>query len=241
MTGEDAAQDVADDWVTVAEAAARLGVTVPRLRRLLARPEWSKLTGTRTRTTATGTRTSVSVPVLLLPELAVALEAPLRQRDLSSMPVGGDEWIPPPSWGTPTVIHLPDEDETETGTGTGTRRGNVDSGPDASWRERALVAEARVELLAAERDRLATALEREQENTRAALAHLADSDARLASVLAATGRVQLSEAPDAPDAPGGDTSSTRSNPEFGDGAETETPSAQASWWARLFRRGGGTS
>ncbi len=63
------------EWLTIGEAAARLGVSVPRLRRLLALPDFAPLVETRTRQTRTGTRTAqgVSVPVL------VQLEAGLQQ------------------------------------------------------------------------------------------------------------------------------------------------------------------
>lgn len=63
------------EWLTVAEAAARLGVSVPRLRRLLARPDLAPLVENRTRQTRTGTRTAQGVPVPVLVSLRAALDA----------------------------------------------------------------------------------------------------------------------------------------------------------------------
>ena len=63
-----------DSWLTVAEAAKRLGVSIPRLRRLLARPEFASCARQVTHETKTGTRTAMAVPVPVLPALQTAIE-----------------------------------------------------------------------------------------------------------------------------------------------------------------------
>lgn len=63
-----------EEWVTIAEAAKRLEVTIPRLRRWLARPENERLSVTRETRTRTGTRTAVTVLVSVLPTIKAALE-----------------------------------------------------------------------------------------------------------------------------------------------------------------------
>jgi len=60
--------------LTVSEAAAELGTTQPRLRRLLARPDFAGRVHQQERETKTGTRTATVVPVLLLDDLRAALE-----------------------------------------------------------------------------------------------------------------------------------------------------------------------
>ncbi len=65
--------DDGQELLTVAEAAGRLGVSIPRLRRLLAHPEWSQHTHTIERETKTGTRTSTVVPVSVLPAIQSAI------------------------------------------------------------------------------------------------------------------------------------------------------------------------
>ncbi len=59
--------------LTVADAAARLGVTEQRLRRLLAREEYAPRTVTRTRRTRTGTRQARMLPEALVVEIGDAL------------------------------------------------------------------------------------------------------------------------------------------------------------------------
>ncbi len=59
---------------TVAEAAARLGVTEQKLRRLLARPEHAGRTVSRTHRTQTGTRRAAMLPEGFIGELAALLE-----------------------------------------------------------------------------------------------------------------------------------------------------------------------
>jgi len=67
--------------LTVSEAAAELGTTQPRLRRLLVRPDFAGRTQTETRETKTGTRTATVVPVSVLDDLRAALEAaPVREQ-----------------------------------------------------------------------------------------------------------------------------------------------------------------
>lgn len=64
----------AEEFITITEAAQRLGVTIPRLRRFLARPEWSDLLKERETRTRTGTRTARTVSVLVLHEIGQALK-----------------------------------------------------------------------------------------------------------------------------------------------------------------------
>jgi len=67
--------------LTVSEAAAELGTTQPRLRRLLARPDFAGRVHQQERETKTGTRTATVVPVLLLDDLRAVLEAaPIREQ-----------------------------------------------------------------------------------------------------------------------------------------------------------------
>lgn len=63
-----------DDLLPIPEAAARLGVTEARLRRLLARPEYSPRVVSLTRETRTGTRTCKAIPLPFLFELQAVLE-----------------------------------------------------------------------------------------------------------------------------------------------------------------------
>jgi len=63
-----------EEVLTIAEAAAQIGVNEPRLRRLLARPEYAGRVVSLTRRTRTGTRTGKAVPLAFLPELKVALD-----------------------------------------------------------------------------------------------------------------------------------------------------------------------
>lgn len=72
----------AEEFITIAEAAQRLGVTIPRLRRFLARPEWNELLKERETRTRTGTRTARTVSVLVLNEIEEALkEGDKRERE----------------------------------------------------------------------------------------------------------------------------------------------------------------
>jgi hypothetical protein len=138
-------------------------VSAPRLRRLLARPEWIARTETRTRQTRTGTRTGTVLNASLLPELRASLET-------SGAPIDAE--------GKPEERER-ERDETGTRTRTGTVRNeneNATQDDDGSdWRARALVAEARAELLERERndwkEQAAGALEalqRAQDEARAA-------------------------------------------------------------------------
>ena len=191
-------EPTAEDLLTVAEAAEALGVSVPRLRRVLGRPEWSGRTETRTRQTRTGTRTGTVLNSSLLPELKLFLE------ESNSFPS--------------PVEREREQDATETGTRTGTVRnenGNESNGSDHhDWKARALVAEAEKEGLtlrladtASDRDawkeqagkldsRLAEALEalqRAQDETRATRA----LSARSAMQIEAVGAPDVPHAQDA--------------------------------------------
>jgi hypothetical protein len=63
-----------DEWISVAEAAQRLGVTERTLRRLLCREEYAAQTRQETRQTRTGTRQTTLFPAALLPRLAQHFE-----------------------------------------------------------------------------------------------------------------------------------------------------------------------
>lgn len=79
MSDDDLATFAGDgdrSFVTVAEAAERLSVTLPRLRRLLNRPDFARHVTQRERRTRTGTRTAKAVPVTVLVALREALERP---------------------------------------------------------------------------------------------------------------------------------------------------------------------
>lgn len=65
---------MSDDALTVAEAAAQLGTTIPRLRRLLSRPEMVGVSQLRNVETKRGTRTSLVVLVSEMKTLEAALE-----------------------------------------------------------------------------------------------------------------------------------------------------------------------
>lgn len=64
-----------EELLTVAQAAERLGTTIPRLRRLLARPDMAPISQIVPVTTLRGTRTSMVVPVSELSRLSAALDA----------------------------------------------------------------------------------------------------------------------------------------------------------------------
>ena len=66
--------DMNEELLTVAQAADRLGTTIPRLRRLLARPDMAALSQIVPVTTLRGTRTSMVVPVSELPRLSEVLQ-----------------------------------------------------------------------------------------------------------------------------------------------------------------------
>lgn len=93
-------------FLTVAEAAQELGVSAPRLRRLLTRPEWSERTETRTRQTRTGTRMGTVLNRSLLDALRTDLES-------TGAPVEGNP---------PKAEQEREQFGTRTGTGTRTRQ-----------------------------------------------------------------------------------------------------------------------
>lgn len=74
MRGARPVADNGGELLTVAQAAERLGTTIPRLRRLLARPEMEGASRQEAIETKRGTRTSTVVPVPELPRLAKALQ-----------------------------------------------------------------------------------------------------------------------------------------------------------------------
>jgi len=64
----------AEEVVTIAEAAQELKVSIPRLRRLLAKPEWKGTVRQIDRPTKTGIRSTTVVPVSAIPNLSTALD-----------------------------------------------------------------------------------------------------------------------------------------------------------------------
>jgi hypothetical protein len=66
-------EEPAEEFLPVAEAARRLGVSEPRLRRLLKLSEWAHAHQEREYRTRTGTRTGLVVPVSVLVSLGAAL------------------------------------------------------------------------------------------------------------------------------------------------------------------------
>jgi hypothetical protein len=72
---ENGNENAPDSVLTVAEAAQQLNVTLPRLRRMLARPDFAACLLQVERQTKTGTRTSTVLPVSVLVSLQQALES----------------------------------------------------------------------------------------------------------------------------------------------------------------------
>jgi hypothetical protein len=71
-----------EEYLTVAEAAERIGFTIPRLRRLIARPPYVQHCRTVSRETRTGTRAAVVIPVSMLAEMASGRhERPQQERE----------------------------------------------------------------------------------------------------------------------------------------------------------------
>lgn len=124
------------DFLTVAQAAEALGVSTPRLRRLLARPEWAERTETRTRQTRTGTRTGTVLNRSLLDVVRADLE----------------------SMGAPVEGPLPEtEREREqfgTRTGTGTRTRQNENGNESNGSGELFQLREKLAALTAERDGL---------------------------------------------------------------------------------------
>lgn len=167
-----------EDLLTVQEAAEALSVSAPRLRRLLARPEWSQRTETRTRQTRTGTRTATVLNRSLLPELREALET-------SAAPSSTIE-----------------QERERDATGTGTDRNENENAPD--WKTRALIAESERDGLTA---RLAdTASDRDawkaQAQSLTEALQRAQDEARAARALSSRSAMQIEAAP----TPSGDSS-----------------------------------
>jgi len=125
-----------EGFLTVAEAAQELGVSAPRLRRLLTRPEWSERTETRTRQTRTGTRTGTVLNRSLLDALRADLE----------------------SMGAPIEGPLPEtEREREqfgTRTGTGTRTRQNENGNESNGSPELFQLREKLAAITAERDGL---------------------------------------------------------------------------------------
>lgn len=63
-----------DELLTVAEAGKALSVSIPRLRRLLARPEFASYSQRIDRQTRTGTRTATVIPISVLAHLRTEIE-----------------------------------------------------------------------------------------------------------------------------------------------------------------------
>ena len=85
---------MSDELLTVVEAARRLAVTVPRLRRWLGRPENSHFSFSMERQTRTGTRTAVVVPVSVLPQIEIGQKREREQERAESFSFSGREIAP---------------------------------------------------------------------------------------------------------------------------------------------------
>jgi len=147
----------AGEFVTVAQAAARLGVTEPRLRRAVART--GTATQTQTRRTRTGTRTGTVLPVAALVGLAAFLSENGTEREHDGEQKRERE-------------RKPTQADAEGFAAPDTPAGNGDA---------ALVAH-----LTGEVEYLRAALAREQETAKAALDRLAESERRASVLIAAT-------------------------------------------------------
>ena len=143
--------------MTVAQAAARLGVTEPRLRRAVART--GTATQTQTRRTRTGTRTGTVLPVAALVGLAAFLSENGTEREHDGEQKRERE-------------RKPTQADAEGFAAPDTPAGNGDA---------ALVAH-----LTGEVEYLRAALAREQETAKAALDRLAESERRASVLIAAT-------------------------------------------------------
>ncbi len=200
-TGEratDTPHDVADDWVTVAEAARRLGITARSVRRHVER-------------LADADRDIADADARNVRNARDERNRPVRLVRLSSLKAAPG----------------PDADADADNVDTDAR--NVHHVRDATDARDVLIEQLTARLADAqgERDAWKTQAQAAQETTARLVAQLADSDARLASVLAATGRVQLSEAPDAT---GTEASPNRSTPESGNVVETVEARPWWRWW-----------
>ena len=85
---------MSDELLTVVEAAGRLGVTVPRLRRWLGRPENAHLSFQVERQTRTGTRTAAVVPVSVLPQIEMEQKREREQEQSDSFSLSSREIAP---------------------------------------------------------------------------------------------------------------------------------------------------
>ena len=87
-----------EEFLTIAEAATRLGVTIPRLRRLLARPQFAPYCKTVARQTRTGIRTATVIPVSVLSSIQIDATQPVerehkQEREQERLPASPDELI----------------------------------------------------------------------------------------------------------------------------------------------------
>ena len=76
---------MADELLTVAEAAQKLGVSIPRLRRWLARPENASFSSSVQRQTRTGIRTAAVVSITVLPQILDAVKQEREQVSTKSL------------------------------------------------------------------------------------------------------------------------------------------------------------
>ena len=217
-------------FVTVAEAAALLGVSERTLRRLISLPANAGRTRQEHRQTKTGRRVATVLPVVELE----ALGRQLVEAEAANL-------TPTPNTGNGGGAN---GGETPAERGEHRQDATVRSVELADALTRAAVAEAQVVEL---RERVAVAdaaLVREQETAARLAARLEDADQRLASVLAATGRLQISdiERDDLCKPTGGDSGAdsgqgdTSPAPEDRDASTGRVATARASWWARLWGR-----
>lgn len=74
-----------DDMITIADAAEQAGMTIPRLRRVLGKPEWKKHVRMIERQTKTGTRSTSAVPVSVFTELLSAIQEQERNQNVHGL------------------------------------------------------------------------------------------------------------------------------------------------------------
>lgn len=72
MSTEEISSD--EEFIALADAAKKLNISIPRLRRFLAKPEWKNSVRQVERSTKTGMRSTAVVSVSVLSDLAKALE-----------------------------------------------------------------------------------------------------------------------------------------------------------------------
>lgn len=173
------------EYLTVAEAAAHLEVSVPRLRRLLSRPPFDSETRTRTRTGRTGTRPALCVPVPVLVSLQSALER--QEAGEAAKEAAPNENGNRNENGNEHAEKEPNRSRSHSPAEVETLREQL-----AQARMEAAASAAHAKSAQEQADRLNAALVREQETSRAALTELAEARRRSDVLIAAAAQGRLS-------------------------------------------------